>query len=263
MKIMLAVTNDSVFFGPSYINDPREKTLEWSIRIRKRYNDLRKEKGRDFIDQLKIAQALGVSKGAVSHWMCGRREPSNREWGPLANILDTTPEYLRYGISIFKNDQKDIDENISIVLSSAEELNSRLQVIKMYRVPVLEWKQARKGMNAVSMYAQNCQNVVYFTKPVSKYSFSLHLSVNTMVSTKSNARGFYPDEKLIVDPSLSPSHEKFVIADAPHLPEPILRQYNDIDGGITLKAFDSQEKDIILTDQWKILGVVIGSVWED
>jgi transcriptional regulator with XRE-family HTH domain len=261
---MLAVTNEKYYFGTSLLAEPKKQIPEWSKRIRKRYDELRKSNGKDFIDQLKIAHALGVSKGAVSHWMCGRREPSNSEWAPLAKVLDTTPEYLRYGISIFKNDQKDIDENVSIALSSQDDFNRRLEVFKLYRVPVLqEWNQARQGINAVTMYAQNCQNVVYFTKPVSKHTYGLPLSVTTMISTDKRVRGFFPGEKIIVDPGMLPSHEKCVIADAPHLPSPILRQYNDENGIITLKSFDVREQTIYLNKEWKILGVVIGSVWED
>jgi SOS-response transcriptional repressor LexA len=256
-----SIISDSFYYNSA--SSAKEERPVWADRIRSRYNHLRNQYGKSYIDQLRIAVELGVSKGAVSHWMVGRRQPSNKEWDALARVLETTPEHLRYGVfPVHYNNQNNIDPTSGFVLSSHKDLVSRLDNFEMYAVPVLDWNQAKEGIKAVDMYAQDCTNIVYFTKKVKKTAFGLSLTVNTMISSSSGVRGFYPGEKIIVDPEATPYHEECVIAYANHLPSPILRQWNDENGIITLKAFDVREKTIDFTPEWKILGVVVGSVWE-
>ena len=48
--------------------------------------------------QQEIADALGMSRGAVGHWLTGRAEPTAAKLIALANFLRISPDYLRTGI---------------------------------------------------------------------------------------------------------------------------------------------------------------------
>lgn len=61
----------------------------------------RREKGvRDHRDvtQADVGKAVGVSGAAVSQWESGDRVPREDVLAKLADYLDVTPSYLRYGI---------------------------------------------------------------------------------------------------------------------------------------------------------------------
>ena len=49
------------------------------------------------ITQQDIADALGVTRGAVGHWLCGRREPTLSQFVELSDVLDVSAGYLLTG----------------------------------------------------------------------------------------------------------------------------------------------------------------------
>lgn len=51
--------------------------------------------GRRRLTQQQLADALGVTLGAVRHWVCGRREP-NETVARLIRLFDTNMEYMEY-----------------------------------------------------------------------------------------------------------------------------------------------------------------------
>jgi SOS-response transcriptional repressor LexA len=237
-----------------------------SSRIKKRFDELNQKNGARYLTQTKIAKIMNVSQGAVGHWISGRRTPSIEELLKLAEILQTNVDYLTNGISLISKDehnQINVDHYNSDNVSSRPISIPYFETFENYSVPVLEWTQAREGINAVAMYAKDCKNVILFPKKINRHTFALEVKGNSMSSTSMGVKGYYPGQKVIIDPVAKPSHEKCVLAYAPHLAAPILRQYNDENGVVTLKALDFREKTIDLTSDWAILGVVIGGAWEE
>lgn len=51
------------------------------------------------ITQAKLSKLLDLSRSHVNHWFKGRSEPSNIHLQQIAQILDTTPDYLAFGES--------------------------------------------------------------------------------------------------------------------------------------------------------------------
>jgi transcriptional regulator with XRE-family HTH domain len=90
-------------FYDSFELNEKQNRSDWSQRMRDRFNELNRIHGKNYIMQKDIAHALGVSKVAVTHYMQGRKQPGCTErWKILAKCLETTPEYLQYGVkSIF------------------------------------------------------------------------------------------------------------------------------------------------------------------
>jgi len=255
--------NEGFFLYPNTMRNAKEHDkkyyLPWAIRFRERYEDLRLRKGKKYITQKKIADALGMTRGAVGHYMNGEREPSLEAWKTIAQLLETTPEKLQYG-------SKETEENIDKYIDSNQQDNvkfsdfdkNRLKLFNLYKIPLLDWVQAREGMNAVNMFAKDCKSFVYYDEKVSPNSFALTVEGTAMIPNTAGVRGYYPNERVIIDPELDPQHGDCVIADATHLSTPILRQYSKEAGIESLIAFDSRVKTIEITSEWKVLGVVVG-----
>ena len=49
------------------------------------------------ITQQDIADALGVTRGAVGHWLCGRSEPTRSQFVELSDALDVSAGWLLAG----------------------------------------------------------------------------------------------------------------------------------------------------------------------
>lgn len=72
-----------------------DKEREKLVMISERISDLRKEKN---LSQGQLAEAVGVSRQAVSKWENGQSTPDAAKMILLAEILDTEVEYLATGI---------------------------------------------------------------------------------------------------------------------------------------------------------------------
>tara|TARA_Y100000310_G_C20235277_1_gene602130 strand:- start:30 stop:227 length:198 start_codon:yes stop_codon:yes gene_type:complete len=64
--------------------------MTWIDRAR----DVMFERG---ITQQDIADMLGVTRGAVGHWLCGRREPTLSQFIELSDALEVSAGYLLAG----------------------------------------------------------------------------------------------------------------------------------------------------------------------
>ncbi len=60
-------------------------------KFKTRLKDLREEKG---LGQVELAQAIGVSKGIISLWENGLREPKMSALIALAEYFETSVDYL-------------------------------------------------------------------------------------------------------------------------------------------------------------------------
>ncbi len=63
------------------------KKPDWRDRAR----DLLFERG---LTHQEIADALGVTRGAVGHWLCGRREPTLTQFVEICTALDVSVGWL-------------------------------------------------------------------------------------------------------------------------------------------------------------------------
>lgn len=62
----------------------------WASRIRERMSELQ-------LTQEELANKLGVTRGAITHYLSGRRVPPLRQFHKLAAVLKTDPAWLQFG----------------------------------------------------------------------------------------------------------------------------------------------------------------------
>ena len=63
---------------------------DWIDRVR----DVLNERG---LTHQELADSLGVTRGCVGHWLCGRREPTLSQLLELAQTLDVSVGWLLAG----------------------------------------------------------------------------------------------------------------------------------------------------------------------
>lgn len=70
--------------------------VRWRERAKSRYIHLKSTEG---LTQAKLAEQVGVTQGAVAHWLGGRRVPETLEqYEALAMALKMHPAELLYGL---------------------------------------------------------------------------------------------------------------------------------------------------------------------
>lgn len=73
------------------MNDSR-----WRERAKRRYLQLKTTEG---LTQAKLAEQVGVTQGAIAHWLSGRRQPDTLDqYESLARSLKMHPAELLYGL---------------------------------------------------------------------------------------------------------------------------------------------------------------------
>lgn len=85
--------------------------------------------GRQELRQLDLAKCLGVtSRGAVGHYMCGRREPSIEQLQALSKKLGVTVSELIGEIPLTGDpqDRREIDALLAVIDDDRKELMLRL-----------------------------------------------------------------------------------------------------------------------------------------
>ncbi len=104
--------------------NPFFKKLERFLMLSKRLKELRKEKG---LTQKEIAQLLNIKQNSYSNWETGKKNPSQENLSQLAQILDTSTDYL-LGNTPIKNFQELDIETVKDSLKHSLGFNGNLDI---------------------------------------------------------------------------------------------------------------------------------------
>lgn len=87
-------------------------------KINERISELLKAKG---MTQRDLAQKVGVTDSAMSHYIKGDRVPRAGVILQMANILETSPDYLMYGN--LSDSEAEIEQAVRLIARNAEQLS--------------------------------------------------------------------------------------------------------------------------------------------
>lgn len=199
----------------------------WADRIKSRMKELG-------LTQEELASKLGITRGAVTHYLAGRRVPPLRQFHSLAAVLKTDPAWLQFGKS-----------------------NEGLKSTIAYRpIPILSWEQATQQTNPSKLKPEDIKEFIphFFTDQLRWYA--LRVKGDSMVAM-SGKKSFNEGDIIIVDPDKTAKHGDFIIAVLPRAKEVTFKQYV-IDGGIEyLKPLNTQYPLVQISKGTSICGVVI------
>lgn len=207
----------------------------WESRVKSRMKELE-------MTQEQLAKKLGITRGAVTHYLCGRRTPPLQQFQKLAHVLKADPAWLQYGVT---------GEN----LSKKIEAPSKPKIL-YHRIPILTWAQTAKH---VSLDQLTIHEYIpdFFTGHDTWYA--LRVKSDAMVSSN-GSKSFYEGDLIIVDPHKEAKHGDFVVALLPQTKEATFKQYV-IDSGIKyLKPLNTQYPMITIDTKTIIIGIVVSCI---
>ena len=205
----------------------------WSTRVRERMKALG-------MTQEVLAEKMDITRGAITHYLAGRRQPPLKQFQKLAAILKVDPSWLQFGTSTAETPGKANKKAI-------ENINHPL--------PILSWKQAAEFVNTNSEEIN--EFLPHFYTDQSRW-YGLRVMGDSM--TASQGKSFHEGDIIIVDPDKTPEHGNFVVGLLPNSNEPTFKQYV-VDGGVSyLKPLNPQYPIVQIDKSTHIYGVIISSL---
>lgn len=148
------------------------------------------------LSQDKVAEHLGVTKGAVSHWLNGRRNPSIQEIGVIFQYLGIT----------------DVKFNADGTFSIEGSLEPK-PVVPQYKYPLFTSVQAGALTAITESYTKDdALDWISSTKKASDRAFWLKVSGNSMTSPLGYGASFPDGILILVDPEIQANPGDFCVA---------------------------------------------------
>jgi SOS-response transcriptional repressor LexA len=205
----------------------------WTDRVRSRMKELN-------LTQEELAAKLGITRGAVTHYLAGRRVPPLKKFNELARMLKVDAAWLQFGTV---PDVQKSGKNIAPTIIHRS-------------IPILSWEHAAKHPDVRNLKQDDINEYVPHIFTDQLHWYALRVNGDAMVASSGN-KSFHEGSIIIVDPDKTPAHGDFVIAVLPKMKEATFKQYV-VDGGINyLKPLNSQYPLTALEKITNFTGVVI------
>lgn len=210
----------------------------------KKWYELAKAKMKaDRITQEVLAVTLGVTQGAVAHWLSGRREPSLEM---INNILETLA-LPRMGISSHSPLSLGEDE---------PNVEYTLQPTRSFSYPEISWVQAGSAMEVVEL--SNIAACPMHASDVWAGENGFWLKVVGSSMTNPSGPNSFPEGFLIlVAPDIEPHPGQYVVARMIDSNEATFKQLVSDAGDLYLKPLNPLFPMKELDDSWEMVGTVV------
>jgi SOS-response transcriptional repressor LexA len=213
----------------------------WSTRIKDRMKELG-------LTQEDVAKKMGITRGAITHYLAGRRQPPLSQFSKLALILEVDPSWLQFGTA----------EKTKNHFETNSEIEKTNQLTKL--IPIYSWEQISSLSESKKIDNNQIEEYVpHFYADKSSW-YALRVKGDSMTAPLGYGKSFNEGDILIVDPEKPISHGDFVVVLMHGAEEATFKQYV-VDGGIRyLKPLNPQYP-IIQSDEnnW-LCGVIIASI---
>jgi SOS-response transcriptional repressor LexA len=207
----------------------------WSNRIKERMRALG-------LTQEMLAQKMGITRGAVAHYLAERRIPPLGQFKKLAAILKTDPAWLHYGTTAEKSSAKTDKKNTTVLPKKP--------------IPILSWEHVADFLDARHIHEDTKEFVPYFYVDKPRW-YALRIKGDAMTAHLGNNINFREGDIIIIDPERVPVHGNFIVALLPRAKEVTFKQYV-IDGGIRyLKPLNPQYPLVEIDQSAFVCGVIV------
>lgn len=206
----------------------------WSGRIKSRMRELG-------ITQEALAAKMGITRGAITHYLAGRRQPPLHQFQKLANLLKADPAWLQFGTSIASS--------VPVAKKAKEPLN--------FPLPILTWQQIASFKNPTKIKKEDISEYVphFFTDQ--SHWYALKVQGDAMTATTGHSKSFLASDLIIIDSEATVKNGDFVVAILPRAKEATFKQYV-VDGGLQyLKPLNPQYPIITINEGTHICGVMV------
>lgn len=206
----------------------------WSNRIKERMKVLG-------LTQEELAKRMGITRGAIAHYLAERRIPPLSQFKKLAAILKTDPAWLHYG---------------SVAETSAQKKDKTTSTAKK-PIPILSWEKVANFLAGKQAQHEDAEEFVPHIFSDMPCWYALRIKSDAMTAQLGSQVSFREGDIIIIDPEKTPIHGSFIVALLPRAKEVTFKQYV-VDGGITyLKPLNPQYPLMQIDESTYISGVVV------
>ena len=210
----------------------------WSTRLKDRMKALK-------MTQEVLASKMGVTRGAITHYLSERRTPSLQQFKKLSAVLKTDPVWLQYGLSTNQEPKPK---------SKIEKSETR-----RYPLPILPWNSIADFIDIRKRGVEIKEWVSHFFTDQPHW-YALRVIGDSMKAPSGNSKSFHEGDLIIVDPDKTVMHGSYVVAMLPRAKEATFKQYV-VDGGVAyLKPLNPQYPMLQINDATHVCGVIVGSL---
>ena len=211
----------------------------WTSRVKSRMKELN-------MTQEVLANKMGITRGAITHYLAGRRVPPLRQFQKLASVLKADPAWLQFGMT---------SEHITSPKKHSEKQDKSPT---QHPIPILTWEQAAEFIDVSKIKQDKIkESIPNFCTDKSRW-YALRIKCDSMTAPLGNSRSFHESDIIIVDPDREAVHGDFVVALLQRSKEATFKQYVS-DGGIRyLKPLNTQYPIAQMDKGTHISGVVVG-----
>lgn len=190
------------------------------------------------ISQESMAERLGVTQGAVGHWLNGKREPK------LEMINRLLAELGAPALSINLPD--------TVQTPDASPVSSQ----RLYRYPVISWVAAGGWAEAVEPYPPGYSDTYELTDYKAKGpAFWLEVRGDSM--TASAGRSIPEGTLILVDSGIQPTPGQLVLAKLPESNEATFKKLVEDSGQLFLKPLNPAYPLIAMRQDARLLGTIV------
>lgn len=197
------------------------------------------------ITQTELGERVGMSQGGIGHWLNKRREPGITEMNRVLQALGM--DFLEV-VLVIREPQVTPEDDMPL----AQKYNP------YFRYPVSDWQmpcEVRESDSASYTSASAKQRFELTDYHARGAAFWLTVVGDSMTapSGQSIAEGML----ILVDPAVEPVPGKLVIVQWPDSPEAIFRKLDEQGGQRYLVPLNPTWPKALLTDECRIIGVVV------
>lgn len=200
------------------------------------------------LNQEKLAEHLGVTKGAVSHWLNGRRQPSLQEIGAIFQYL---------GVS-------EVQFNHDGTFSTAGAPALR-PVEQQYSYPLFTTVQAGKFSDVEPFTMEDAEEWVSTSCRAGEKSFWLKVTGHSMTAPQGIKPSFPEGMLILVDPYQDVEPGDYCVATADNDTEATFKKFTWDDGKAWLEPLNPNPRyqPILFDENLRVIGKVVHARWPD
>jgi len=197
------------------------------------------------VTQTELGERVGMSQGGIGHWLNKRREPGVTEMNRVLKALGM--DFLEV-VLVIREPQPAADDEMPL----AQKYNP------YFRYPVYDWRAPCEVRDAAASYPgasakQRFELTDYHARGGAAFWLTVTGDSMTAPSGQSIAEGML----ILVDPELEAVPGKLVIAQWPDSEEAIFRKLDEQAGQRYLVPLNPTWPKTLLTDECRIIGVVV------
>ena len=200
------------------------------------------------LNQEKLAEHIGVTKGAVSHWLNGRRNPTLQEIGAIF-------KYLGVNDASFNSDG-------TFTVGEPEEAPA---LSRQYEYPLFTSVPAGAFSEVGSFTENDAKAWVSTTKKASKDAFWLEVTGHSMTAPQGMRPSFPEGMLILVDPAEEVEAGDFCVAGVFGDSEVTFKKYTWDDGKHWLEPLNPNPRyeSIPCNENCRIIGKVVKAQWPE